>query len=372
MASGFVWGGFEGASHRRADGERVDSVAASGHDRWATLDHAILSGLGIGTVRESLRWHLIEHAPGCYDFASARHQLEAARHAGMSVVWGLCHWGVPDHLDVMDADFHARFAAFAHAAAGWLRAEGADVAAWVPINEIAFWAWAGGETGGFAPFLRGSGDQLKQQLIRCHLAAVDAIRRAGAHQPIMLCEPLTSVLPADGSEAASRAAAAHMEASFAAVREIRGASAAAIDILGVNFYPHNQWRTDGTPVRQGEAGYRGLADLLGGVADAFPGLPLAITETGAEEPEGARWLTHIADELEIALAAGIPVIGACIYPVADYPGWDNARHCACGPIGTRHGRRFVREGHRAPIARLAMLGQRERWRCGGGSVRRLA
>ena len=27
---------------------------------------------------------------------------------------------------------------------------------------------------------------------------------------------------------------------------------------------------------------------------------------------------------------GVPVLGVCLYPVMDYPGWDDDRHCSVG------------------------------------------
>ena len=32
-------------------------------------------------------------------------------------------------------------------------------------------------------------------------------------------------------------------------------------------------------------------------------------------------------------SSGIPVEGICIYPIADYPGWTNGRHCEVGLLG---------------------------------------
>lgn len=357
MFPGFVWGGFEGATHRRADRKRVDSVAGSGHDRWAGLDHALLRSIGIRMVRESLRWHLIEATPGRYDWDSARAQVQAALSNGMAVAWGLCHWGVPDHLDVMAPDWPRRFADFTHAAALWLHAEGVDTAAWVPVNEMSFWAWAGGETGGFAPHLHEQGDRLKRRLVAAHLAAVDALRAAGAHQPVLVCEPLIWVLPRTNSALQARRAARILEASFAAVAEILERDPHAIDVLGLNFYAHNQWRIGGVTIRPGERGYRPLRDLLADVRSRFPRLRLVLAETGREEPSGAAWLDAIAGEAAAARAAGIPLEAVCVYPVMDYPGWDNERHCPCGPIGVdEHGRRLLRAENLAAIRRLAQAG----------------
>ena len=33
-----------------------------------------------------------------------------------------------------------------------------------------------------------------------------------------------------------------------------------------------------------------------------------------------------------AQRAGVPILGVCLYPVMDYPGWDDERHCHCGLI----------------------------------------
>ena len=34
----------------------------------------------------------------------------------------------------------------------------------------------------------------------------------------------------------------------------------------------------------------------------------------------------------LAIQQKVPVIGLCLYPIADYPGWDDGRHCRCGLI----------------------------------------
>lgn len=353
MNTGFVWAGFEAASHRRlVDLGRVDSVASSGHERWAHLDHALIRSLGVRCARESLRWHLIERVPGVYDFTSALQQVRAAKAAGVSVVWGICHWGLPDHIDVWSADFPRRLAAFAVAAARMLHEEGSHIAGWVPVNEMAFWAWAGGATGGFHPFHARRGNLLKWQLVLGHLAVVQALRDMGAFEPIIVCEPLIMVHAKESS--GGNIARGYMQASTAAIEWILSADPSAIDVIGWNYYPHNQWREDDTRVPRGDPHYQPLRDLLHDAARRF-GRPVVLSETGAEEPDGVGWMRYVAAEAEAALMMGVPLRGICIYPVMDYAGWDNARHCECGPIGSHKGRRFVRDWHRQPIAQLSAL-----------------
>ena len=71
--------------------------------------------------------------------------------------------------------------------------------------------------------------------------------------------------------------------------------------------------------------------------------PLLIAETGAEGVARASWLRYIAEEVAAAIAAGVPVEGICLYPVLDYPGWDDDRHCPTGLLGMpdENGRRKV-------------------------------
>lgn len=352
----FAWGGFEGASHRRADGARVDSVAASHHDAQARLDHALLRGMGVRTAREALRWHLVERREGIFDWASVRGQVEGARAAGTEVVWDICHWGLPDGLDVMGPAFPGRLARFAARAARHLAEEGVRIGGWVPVNEIAFWAWAGGATGGFAPFLHGQGAALKARLLEAHLAVVEALRGAGAWQPILLAEPLIHVVPRLGRPETAAEAAAAMTGAFEAVERLLARDAGCIDILGLNHYPANQWDACGERLAAADPRRRPLHAMLREVETRF-GLPLVLTETGAEEPWGEDWLGEVAQECAAALAGGTRLMGVCVYPVMDYPGWDNGRVCPCGPIGQRAGRRFVRPGQRAALARLGAIGR---------------
>lgn len=120
----FFIGGFECASHRRGDGMRLDLLHSTGHDRWTQEDFAAVAECGMRTVRDGLRWHLIEARPDCYDWSSFLPMLRAARHQGTQVIWDLCHYGYPDHLDVWRPQFVERFARFAAAVAQVVKDEG--------------------------------------------------------------------------------------------------------------------------------------------------------------------------------------------------------------------------------------------------------
>ena len=151
----YVLGGFECSTHRRHDGRRLDLIAATGHDRAVVQDYRWMLDHGIRTVRDGLRWHLIESVPGRYDWSSFLPMLRAAEEVGVQVVWDLCHYGWPDHLNIWRPGFVDGFARFAAAAAALVREETDRVPFWCPINEISYWAWAGATVARFNPNARG-------------------------------------------------------------------------------------------------------------------------------------------------------------------------------------------------------------------------
>src|SRR5436305_3090140 len=106
----FFMAGFECASQRRKDGVRLDLIRATSHDRHALSDYRQCANIGLGTIRDGVRWHLIETAPGTYDWSSWVPMLEAAAEAGVQIVWDLFHYGFPDFLDIDSPDFPKAFA----------------------------------------------------------------------------------------------------------------------------------------------------------------------------------------------------------------------------------------------------------------------
>src|SRR5689334_12444318 len=151
---GFFMGGFECSTHRLRSGRRLDVIGATAHDRFAFQDYDRLARAGLLTARDGIRWHLIETSPGAYDFRSVVPMLEAARSAGVQVIWDILHYGWPDDLDIFSPAFVQRFANFSRAFARVLSRETEGPPWVVPVNEISFFAWAAGDIGIFNPFAR--------------------------------------------------------------------------------------------------------------------------------------------------------------------------------------------------------------------------
>jgi hypothetical protein len=108
-----------------------------------------------------------------------------------------------------------------------------------------------------------------------------------------------------------------------------GGDPAYLDIIGANYYVHNQWVHNGSFIERDDPRYRPLHHLL---ADLYRlnHKPLFIAETGIEDHRRPEWLRYITDEVIAALEAGIPVEGICLYPIVNHPGWDDDRHCHNG------------------------------------------
>jgi hypothetical protein len=261
----------------------------------------------------------------------------------MQVLWDLCHWGVPDRLDIFSAEFVTRFAAFAAAAVGVIRERRSGAAApfpdlFCPINEISFWAWIGGDKEHFYPFRRGEGAVLKRQLVRASLAAIRAVRELDAEARFLQPEPIIHISPdpakPNGVGDVERYNASQYEAwdMLTGHREPElGGWPEALDVIGVNYYWNNQWIDEGAPTPPGHPQHRPLHLMLHDVWHRYH-RPIIITETGIEGHAEAGWLAYVAAEARQAQRLGVLLLGICLYPVMDYPGWDNGRHCPCGLI----------------------------------------
>ena len=336
MFGSFFIGGFECATQRRADGLRLDLTRASGHDRHAAADYRLLLDHGIRGARDGLRWYLIETSPGHYDWSSFLPILKAARAAGVRVAWDLCHYGWPDDIDIWAAHFVERFASFAAAAARLIREETGEAPFLCPVNEISFWAWAGGELGHMNPSAHGRGNELKRQLVRATIAAVDAVRRDHPDARFLSAEPAIHVDGGLGSEEHRRAAESYRVSQFEACDMITGRMDPELggrpdylDVVGVNYYPSNQWYHNGSTIPLGHHAYRPFSEILVEIHERY-GRPMIVAETGAEGGARAAWLHYIMSEVLTAAGTGAPIQGVCLYPIHDCPGWTNDRLCPVG------------------------------------------
>ncbi len=332
----FWLGGFECSTHKRRDRRRLDVLASTGHDIHAAEDYRRLASHGMRTVRDGVRWHLIERRRGQYDWSSLLPMVRAARETGTQVIWDLFHYGFPSGVDVWKPAFIDRFAAFAAAVARVIRDETDTVPYYVPVNEISFFAWVAGDVGAMNPFARGRGPQMKEQLVRATIAAIEAIRAVEPRARFAVAEPLIEVHPKSSKLVDVASAQGYTDSQFEAVdwlsgkqRPELGGAPQYLDLVGLNFYDRNQWVDMQAPLLRGHPRYTPLRVLLDRVARRVE-RPLFIAETGTEGDDRPGWLNYVATEVFAARANSVDIEGLCLYPILSHLGWDDDRRCPNG------------------------------------------
>jgi polysaccharide biosynthesis protein PelF len=334
----FFLGGFECSTHRRRDGKRLDMIAATEHDRLVTQDYQQLAKFGIRSMRDGLRWHLIETSPGHYDWSSFLPMLRAARDTETQVIWDLCHYGWPDDLDFWSPAFVRRFAAFSREVAHVIKEETDSVPFYAPVNEISFWAWAGGEVSYLNPFARGKGKLLKRQLVRAAIEAVEAVSDVEPRARFVYPEPVINIIadprrPQDKAPAEAYRQSQYQSWDMIAGRLMPelGGQRKYLDIIGVNYYWNNQWMHKGRTIERGNPLYKPFKDILAETYHRYE-RPIFIAETGIEHERRPAWLRYVCEQSRAAISDGVPLEGICLYPVMNHPGWDNERHTQCGML----------------------------------------
>ncbi len=349
LFSSYAMGGFECSTHRLKSGKRLDVIASIGHDLHAEADYRQLAEHGIRTVRDGIRWHLIEQSPGRYDFSSLTPMIEAANRTGTQVIWDVLHYGWPDDIDVFAPGFVDRFTRFVRAVGQHMHQHCDAVPFWCPVNEISYLSWAGGDVGYLNPFAIKRGFEFKCQLARAAIHAIHELRAIDSRARFVQCEPGVAVHHDPESSWTRQEAEAYHECQFQAFDLLAGriwpqigGEEACLDIVGINYYMHNQRFHEGPQIDVDHERYRPLSDILFETYARY-GRPMVISETGIEGDRRSHWFAYVAAEVARARTRGVPVEGICLYPVCNHPGWDDDRLCPNGMLAHDHtdGRRDV-------------------------------
>jgi hypothetical protein len=258
------------------------------------------------------------------------------------VLWDLCHFGWPDHLDLFQPEFVSSLARYGAAFARWLARETDEPGFFVPINEISFFSWASGDEGSMFPFATGRGFELKAQLVRAAIQTMEAIWSVEPASRFMHVDPIIHVIASPRHPEEKAAAEAYRMSQYQAwdmlaghVWPELGGEERHLDLIGVNFYPQNQWFYNlrghqrvrrFSPLSRKHPLYRPFREMLREIYDRYR-RPLFVAETGAENRLRPGWLRYVCQEVDAALAEGIPIYGVCLYPILNHPGWVDDRHC---------------------------------------------
>ena len=103
-----------------------------------------------------------------------------------------------------------------------------------------------------------------------------------------------------------------------------------LDIIGVNFYHDNQWEVPGGEkihwhVKPRDPRWVPLNRLLWRAYHRYQ-RPMIIGETSHVGSGRAEWMRELTDEVLIAINAGVPLEGICLYPIIDRFEWNNQNH----------------------------------------------
>jgi hypothetical protein len=335
----FWWGGYECTDQLNAFGNRVDFLPLTGHLPLLDQDYADLAQFEVRTVREGIRWAMIEKTPYQYDWSTVRLMLEAGQRHGIQQIWDLCHFGYPDDLTPLHPMFARRFAALCRAFVDFYRSVRPDGTLIVtPINEVSFMSWLGGDARGTSPYCVGQGWEVKYGLMRAYIEGSWALREADPSIRFLSTEPLINIVPPPNPWASHEREAKRMHRDqFQAIDILSGRMCpelggheSLLDIIGFNYYYDNQWQlhphrhlgwNDPVP----DPRWVPLSELLRQAHKRYK-RPFVITETSHPGVDRPLWWDMIGHECAKALQMGLPLLGACIYPMVDRPDWDHLDH----------------------------------------------
>ena len=329
----FFLSGFECSTFLWKDQGRRDLVAETRHREHALEDYEILASLGIAVAREGVPWPQVEKR-GYYDFSLVDPLITAMNAAKVIPIWDLCHYGYPVDADPFADDFAERFARYCRAAAEYVVPRVRGPHFFTPINEITFFAFAGGEWGWVAPYLTGRENRfrLRRALCKAAIAGAHAIREVDPEARMVNIDPLVYVVaPEDRPDLADEAEHETNVDTFAAWDLLSGrqhpelgGSPEILDIVGVNCYSFGQmvFQEQGPHQALGPRDERiqPLCDLLEVAWERYR-RPMIIGETSGLGDGRPAWLKDVMEESLAAVARGIDLHGICLFPAVDMPNW---------------------------------------------------
>jgi beta-glucosidase/6-phospho-beta-glucosidase/beta-galactosidase len=337
----FFWSGYECTAARAENRKRLNLLQDTRHDVYCRQDYQMIKELGIQTVREGLNWSRIDHGNNHYDFSLFESIMHIGKEEGIQQIWDLNHFDYPDYLDPFTETFIIQFAEYAKHALAKIRKYQDGVVYIAPVNEPSFFAWIAADRGYWAPYTTGSanGEKMKKQLVKANIKAMEALWSIDQNIRFIHIDPFMRRIP---KEPASPYASKHCN-EFNNVFRYEGWDMIAgktypelggdpkyLDIIGVNYYIHNQeWCI--TPKNKQGLMHRAMAwtdphripfgEMLQEIYDRYQ-RPMVISETGSFGDKRARWWQRTLKEIDTARKK-LPIYGVCSYPTVDRPDWAN-------------------------------------------------
>jgi len=328
-------GGYECTDQLNAFGNRGDLINTTGHLEFLEADYEGLGSFDIKTVREGIRWSFVEYRPYQYNWSVVEMMIRKGQKLGIQQVWDICHFGFPDDLTPLHPMFARRFAHLCRAFVHFYRSiVPTGILIVTPINEVSFLSWLGGDVRGISPYCVGQGWEVKYGLMKAYIEGIIAMREVDPSIRILTTEPLVNMVPPEKPSKKdledARLANEHQFQSLdmlaGRICPELGGNMSLVDMIGFNFYYNNQWIINtGNFLRwfndDNDPRWRPLSYLLTMGYNRYK-RPIVITETSHSQEHRPNWIEYIGKEVCKTIAAGIPLLGICLYPIIDRPDWD--------------------------------------------------
>jgi beta-glucosidase len=382
---GFIVGsGIECSAPVIAGGHRQDELRSTGHWWRVGEDLGLVAEFGIRYLRYGIPFHVVDAAPGVYDWAWTDRALATLRDAGLEPIADLLHFGVPDDLfGIGDPRLPARYLAYATAFAErypWVRY-------YTPVNEPQVTATLSANHGWWNERTTDARGWIAaiDNVATCAALGMEAIRRRRPDAIFLQSDACESFLPANA--AAVDAANYLFERHFVGWDLAYGrrpvepvvdwlkaggmtedrlawfAQHGSSDgcVAGHDYYHGNEWIVTADGRQKKVAASRGYA-AVAREHFAHHQLPFMLAETNWEGPDAPGWLARTwNDALQLRLE-GLPIRGYIWYGFVDHVDWDTAlreannRPNACGLVDLDRRAHPVGEQYR-DLAEAALRGE---------------
>jgi beta-glucosidase/6-phospho-beta-glucosidase/beta-galactosidase len=342
----------------------VDQYEWTQHNRfWKEDFHRIADELGCRWLRYPVPWHMLEPSPGKFDWRWTDERFEFARQLGLQMQVDLVHFGVPSWLPEAfgDLEFPAALERFSRA---FGRQYSRSIGSVCPINEPLITALFCGDVGLWPPFARSLRNYtvLLSRVTFALNRSIKALRETMPEAELLVCDAIEWAAPAEEANSLPPPLRKQLEEDIFTRRHRRFVvldllagqvtrghplydwlienrfpqtelrwferNPAMPDLLGVDYYPHNEAElfvtADGQIRQRIPERPRGL-EIMADYWERYR-LPMMVTETNrsGSEKERCQWLESTVSDLRRLRQQGIPVIGYTWWPAIDHLDWDGA------------------------------------------------
>src|SRR5262249_1804474 len=191
----FFLTGFECSTFVWKDQRRKDYVTLTAHDRHLEADYERVLDLGIGVVREAIRWPVVDRAGGRYDWTTVDPLLKVMEECRITPIWDLCHYGFPDGCDPLSEECLPRFVDYCRAVAEYVGPRTREPRFLTPVNELTFTSDAATDMEWFYPWAKGRCEEMKVALCRMAIEGVKAIQQVIPDARMVHVDPIIHEVP---------------------------------------------------------------------------------------------------------------------------------------------------------------------------------